>query len=201
MPARSSTVAGPQPTVIELSDRQQRILKQLLRRQTSTQRLVRRVNIILAAADGNNNEQIAKGLGLHRESVRQWRERWLSAAVSLAAVEAKESDDKPLVEAIESVLADAYRSGAPSCFSAEQIVQIIAVACEEPQASNLPITHWTPQDLADEVVKRGLVESISARSAGRFLKRDRSQAAFEPLLAEFCAGRARAVPPGSENGV
>jgi len=174
MPARSRTVAGPQPTVINVSDRQQRILKQLLRRQTSTQRLVRRVNIVLAAADGSNNEQIAKRLGLHRESVRQWRERWLSAAVGLAAVEAKESDDKPLVEAIEAVLADAYRSGAPSCFSAEQIVQIIAVACEDPRASDLPITHWTPQDLADEVVKRGIVESISARSAGRFLKRGRS---------------------------
>jgi putative transposase len=183
MAARSSTVAGPQPTVIELSDRQQRILQQLLRRQTSTQRLVRRVHIILAAADGRNNEQVAKRLGLHRESVRHWRERWLSAASGLAAVEARESDDKPLVEAIEAVLTDAYRSGAPSCFSAEQIVQLIAVACEDPQASGLPITHWTPQELADEVVKRDIVEHISARSAGRFLKRGRSQAASEPLLA------------------
>ena len=103
----------------------------------------------------------------------------------MAAVEAKESDDKPLAEAIEAVLADAYRSGAPSCFSAEQIVQIIAVACEEPQASGLPVTHWTPQDLADEAVKRGIVERISARSAGRFLKSSRSQAASEPLLAEL----------------
>lgn len=178
-------MAGPQPTIIELSDRQQRILRQLLRRQTSTQRLVRRVSIILAAADGSNNEQIAKRLGLHRESGRQWRARWLSAAAGLAAVEAQESDDKPLVAAIEAVLADAYRSGAPSCFSAEQIVQIIAVACEEPSTSGWPITHWTPQDLADEVIHRGIVESISARSAGRFLKRGRSQAASEPLLAEF----------------
>jgi putative transposase len=101
----------------------------------------------------------------------------------LAAVEAKEDADKPLVEAIEVVLTDAYRSGAPSCFSAEQIVQIIAVACEEPPASGLPITHWTPQELADEVVKRQIVERLSARSAGRFLKRGRSQAASEPLLA------------------
>lgn len=178
-------VAGPQPTVIELSDRQQRVLKQLLRRQTSSQRLVRRVNIILTAAAGRNNEQIAKQFGLHRESVRHWRERWLKAVAGLAAVEAKERDDKPLVEAIEAVLADAYRSGAPSCFSAEQIVQIIAVACEDPAASGLPITHWTPQDLADEVLKRGIVERLSARSAGRFLKRRRAQAASESLLAEF----------------
>jgi putative transposase len=185
MQARSGTVAGPQPTVIELSDRQQRILQQLLRRQTSTQRLVRRVNIILAAAAGGNNEQIAKRLRLHRESVRQWRERWLSAAAGLAAVEAKECDDKPLVEAIEAILVDAYRSGAPSSFSADQIVQIIAVACEDPSASDLPITHWTPQDLADEAVKRGIVESISARSVGRFLKQRRSETPSEPLLAEF----------------
>ena len=185
MQARSRTVAGPQPTVIELSVRQQRILKHLLRRQTSTQRLVRRVNIILTAADGSNNEQIAKRFGLHRASVRHWRERWLSAAAGLAAVEAQESDEKSLAEAIEAVLADAYRSGAPSCFSAEQIVQIIAVACEEPQASGWPVTHWTPQDLADEVVKRGIVDRISARSVGRFLKRSRSQAASEPLLAEL----------------
>ena len=170
--------------MIELSDRQQRILQQLLRRQSSSQRLVRRVNIILAAADGSNNEQIAKRLGLHRESIRHWRERWLSAAVGLAAVEAKESVDKPIVEAIEAVLADAYRSGAPSCFSAAQIVQIIAVACEEASASDLPVTHWTPQELADEVVRRGIVDRISARSAGRFLKRSRAKAASESLLAE-----------------
>lgn len=178
-------MAGPQPTVIKLSDRQQRVLKQLLRRQTSTQRLVRRVNMILMAAAGSNNEQIAKHFGLHRESVRHWRERWLSATTGLAAVETNESDDRPLAEAIEAVLADAYRSGAPSCFSAEQIAQIIAVACEEPQASGLPITHWTPQDLADEAVKRGIVERISARSAGRFLKRSGYQTASEPLLAEL----------------
>ena len=162
---------GPQPTVIALSDRQDSILRQLLRRQTSTQRLVRRVNIILAAADGSNNEQIAKRLGLHRESVRQWRERWLAGAASLAAIAAKESDDKALSAAIEALLADAYRSGAPSTFSAEQVVQIVALACEDPQASRRPVTHWTPQELADEAVKRGFVESISARSVGRFLKR------------------------------
>ena len=178
-------MAGPQPTVITLSDRQRSALQSLLRRQTSTQRLVRRVKIIVAAAAGSNNEQIAKHLGLHRESVRQWRERWLNAAAGLAAVEAAESAEQPLAAAIEAVLADAYRSGAPSCFNAEQIVQIIAVACEEPSASDLPLTHWTPQELADEVVRRGIVASISARSAGRFLKRSRSQAASESLLAEF----------------
>jgi len=175
---------GPQPTVIELSVRQRSALEHLRRRQTSTQRLVRRVNIILTAAAGSNNEQTARRLGIYRESVRQWRARWLAGTASLAAIEAEESDDQPLITAIEALLADAYRSGAPSTFSAEQVVQIIALACEDPVASGLPITHWTPQELAHEAVNRGIVKRISARSAGRFLKRSRSEAASESLLAQ-----------------
>jgi putative transposase len=194
-------MAGPQPTEIKLSERQQSALQQLLRRQTSTQRLVRRVNIILAIAEGGNNEQVGRRLGLHRECVRQWRERWLAGQATLTAIESQERHDKPLVEAIEVLLADAYRAGAPSCFSAEQVVQIVALACEEPQASGLPVTHWTPQELADAAVKRGIVTSISARSVGRFLKRGCAQAASEPLLAEQCAGRTGAVPAGSPDRV
>jgi putative transposase len=177
-------MAGPQPTEIQLSERQQCVLKQLLRRQTSPQRLVRRVKIILAIADGGNNEQVARRLGLHRECVRQWRNRWLEGQATLATVAAQASNDKPLIEAIDALLADAYRAGVPSTFSAEQVVQIVALACEDPPASGLPVTHWTPQELADEAVRRGIVTSISARSVGRFLKRGRTQAASEPLLAE-----------------
>jgi putative transposase len=177
-------MSGPQPTEIQLSEKQQCILKQLLRRQTSTQRLIRRVKIIMAIADGGNNEHVARRLGLHRECVRQWRNRWLAGQATLAAIEAKESHEKPLLEAIEALLADAYRAGVPSTFSAEQVVQIVALACEDPQASGLPVTHWTPQELADEAVRRGIVINISARSVGRFLKRGCAQAASEPLLAE-----------------
>jgi putative transposase len=180
-------MAGPQPTAIKLSERQQRILEQLLRRQTGTKRLIRRVSIILAIAEGANNEQVGRSLGLHRECVRQWRDRWLDASDTLAAVEAQESKDKPLIEAIEAVLADAYRSGKPSTFSAEQVVQIVAIACEDPQSSGLPVTHLTHEELAEEAMRRGLVPSISARSVGRFLKRGRSQASPEPLLAELCS--------------
>lgn len=177
-------MAGPQPTEIRLSERQEQVLQQLLRRQTSSQRLLRRVNIILAIADGGNNEQVGKRLGLHRESVRHWRDRWLASQPTLAAIAAQDDGhDKALTAAIEAVLADAYRSGAPSDFSAEQVMQIVALACEDPQAAGLPVSHWTPQELADEAIRRGIVPSISARSVGRFLKRGRPQAASEPLLA------------------
>jgi hypothetical protein len=60
----------------------------------------------------------------------------------------------------------------------------MALACEDPHASSLPISHWTPQELAKEAIRRGIVASISPRSVGRFLKGGTSQASSEPLLAQ-----------------
>ena len=49
-------------------------------------------------------------------------------------------------------------------------VFIIGVACELPEESGRPVTHWTPRELADEVIQRGIVESISPRHVDRVLK-------------------------------
>ena len=76
------------------------------------------------------------------------------------------------------------RPGAPTTFSAEQWCQIIALACEPPEASERPISHWTPRELADEARKRGIVATISERHVGRFLKSGRAQTAQESLLAQ-----------------
>jgi putative transposase len=76
---------------------------------------------------------------------------------------------------IEQVLQDEPRSGTPNFFSTEQVVQIVAIACESPEQSERPVSHWTPRELALEAVKRGVVEKISPRSVGRFLKRSHSQ--------------------------
>jgi putative transposase len=46
----------------------------------------------------------------------------------------------------------------------------VAVACDVPQASNRPVSYWTPRELADEVIKRGIVPTIAPRRIGRFLK-------------------------------
>jgi putative transposase len=85
---------------------------------------------------------------------------------------------------IAETLADAPRPGAPPTFTAEQIVQIIALACTPPADAGRPIDAWTPRELADEAEHRHIVTSISARSVGRFLKTGRSQAASESLLVE-----------------
>jgi transposase len=63
------------------------MLVHLTRRTSSTQGLVRRARIVLAAAKGHNNEQIARMLAINRETVRLWRRVWLDAAELLAALE------------------------------------------------------------------------------------------------------------------
>jgi hypothetical protein len=49
-------------------------------------------------------------------------------------------------------------------------VQIVALACENPQASGYPVSHWSSNELAMKAIKRGIVEKISPRSVSRFLK-------------------------------
>ena len=178
---------GPKPLSVALSEKQHALLEHLSRRQTSSQRLVRRVNTILSAADGASNESIARRLRLDRDTVRMWRRRWQAGAEALAAAEAAGDADKVLLARIEALLDDAPRPGSPGTFSAEQLAQLIAVACESPEDSGRPVTHWTPRELADEVIKRGIVKCISPRTVGRFLKGGRSQAASLNLLAESSA--------------
>jgi putative transposase len=185
---------GPRPEPIILTDRQREMLEQMTRRTNSTQGLVRRARIVLAAAEGLNNEQISRNLGLNRETtVRLWRGAWLSAASRLAAEEVEEATDegeeKEFRLRIEEALADAPRSGTPATFTAEQICRIVALACEDPEECGRPVTHyWSPPELADEAIKRGIVESISPSSVGRFLKGGGPKAASEPLLVKQRAG-------------
>ena len=68
-------------------------------------------------------------------------------------------------------LADAPRPGAAPRLSAEQVCQIVALACEKPAASERPISQWTGREIADAIMQRGIVHTISGRHAARLLKR------------------------------
>jgi putative transposase len=180
---------GPRPQPIVLTETQREMLVYLTRRTSSTQGLVRRARIVLAAAEGLNNEQIARRLGTNRETARLWRSKWLAEAERLVSAE-EEDKKKKLQECIEEdVLADAPRSGAPATFTPEQVCRIVALACEDPrEGSERPVSHWTSVELADEAVERGIVRSISPRSVGRFLGRGRLEAPSDALLAQQRAG-------------
>ncbi len=154
---------------IELSARQREILERLVRSGTTEQRLVQRARIVLAAARGGLSRDLAKDLEVHVDTVGRWRRRWAASQERLAAAEQgpRPSD---LSGCITEILVDAPRSGWPGRFTPEQIVEIIALTCEQPEDSQRPVTHWTPREVADEAVKRNIVPSISARTVGRFLK-------------------------------
>lgn len=140
--------------------------------------LVQRAKIVLLAAAGKNNKTISQELKQQEETVGIWRKRWLSAAEELVTCEGK---PKVLWQVIESTLADAPRPGIEPIFTAEQICQIIALACETPPEY---LSHWTRKTLAEEAIKRKIVETISPTTIGRFLKSGAAKTASVALLAE-----------------
>jgi putative transposase len=177
-----------------VTERQQEVLRSLARSRSCPQGLAHRSEIILLAFDGLTNEQIAERLGGERHAVGLWRRRWQDAFNPLVVIECLEKPSA-LREAIGEALGDRPRAGCGGTFSAEQIAQILAVACEPPDRSGRPVSHWAPRELTDEVIKRGIVPSISVRHVGRFLKGGRPPAAPEPVLAER-----RAEGPGRVRG-
>jgi transposase len=157
--------------------------------------------VVLAAADGANNEAVGRQVGVTEDTARTWRRRWAERAEALLAAEA-EGDDAALEGIVAGVLADEPRPGAPATFTPEQLCQLMAVACEPPGDSGRPIGQWTPRELADEAVRRGIVVSISARTVGRFLVLGggRAQAPPQPVLAHAARRRPRPVRrPGADD--
>jgi putative transposase len=121
-------------------------------------------------------------MGIDPKTVKLWRDRYSVRYEELSRIE-RETPHK-IRKAIEETLSDAPRPGGPPTFKDEQVAAIIAMACEDPSKLGLPFSHWTPELLQIEVVKLGIVESISVRQIGRFLKRKRSAAESCAILAE-----------------
>jgi putative transposase len=163
---------GQSAVVVSVSERQRAILDQWVRNAAATPyRLAQRCRIVLMSCTGMGNTEQARVLGVDRQRVRRWRQRWFSWQNRLAKAEAEGASDRDLAKLMSEALTDAPRAGAPGKFTAEQLTQIISVACESPDACGRPVTHWTPRELVDEVVKRQIVDGISPRHLDRFLKR------------------------------
>ena len=164
---------GPKPPAIHLNDAERQALEKLVRRHNTRQQIALRGRIVLAAADGKNNSQVGKEFAVAVHTARLWRNRWLI----LQPIALKDLS-------IEERLEDLPRPGAPARITADQRCQIEALACEDPEDSERPISHWTNRELADEIKKRNIVDQISPRHAARLLKRGRSQTPLDPLLVD-----------------
>jgi len=154
---------GPKPPAVVLAADERQDLEALLRRHTTAQQIALRARIVLAAAAGHNNAQIARDLALSLPTARRWRERWLIF------------QGIPFSElSLDARLTDVARPGRPIQISDAQVCQIVRIGCEAPADSGRPITEWTGREIADEAIRRKIVAQISPRHAARLVKRGRS---------------------------
>lgn len=162
---------GPKPPKIVLTAKERSELERLVRRRSTAQQLAIRARVVLLAAEGLSTAELARRLDVDIDTARLWRARWVAAGQSRAG------------QSVAERLIDAPKSGRPARITPEQICQIIRLACEIPADSDRPISQWSARELADEIMRRGIVDCISPRHAGRLLKRGRPQAPPDPLLA------------------
>jgi putative transposase len=151
-----ASMAGGIAAPLELTTEQRQELTLLSRAHSTPQKLAERARIVLLAADGVSVTETAQRLCLWRKTASMWRKRWRGADTAKSTAER---------------LSDAPRCGAPGKFAPEQVCAIIALACEDPKDSALPISQWSQGEVARQAVKRGIVPSISHGSVGRFFKR------------------------------
>lgn len=178
----------PKAAVIMLSEAQAQCLRSLASQTTNPYRLVRRASLILGAAAGATNSQLSQEWKIARNQVREWRQRWLENEEKLRLCEEEDPSGMELRQQVLAILSDHQRPGVPVTFTPEQVVQIVAIACEEPQASGRPINRWTPEEIADEAIKRQIVSRISTSSVKRFLGGSPTSAPSESVLVE-CGSR------------
>jgi transposase len=167
---------------IELSEKAREILKEYERGTHSPHHLKIRSEIILRSSEGESNNQIEREMGKDAKTVQRWRDRYSASMEELGHIETE--IPHKLRRSIERVLSDAARSGGPCKFGEEQVAAILALACEDPASLGLPFSHWSSGLLRIEAIKLGIVEEISVRQVGRFLKSGGFEASPKPILAE-----------------
>ncbi len=172
-------MSGPKPNPICVTDLQRAALQAIAQDQKEEHGLVTRAWILLLADQGHGTRQIARRLPISEDAVSGWKQRWRERAqTGLGETQ------------VRTWLCDAPRCGGPATITAEQWCQIMALVCSDPKDSGRPITHWTHRELADEAIKRQIVDTISPGHLGQFLKRSRSEAPPDPLLAASGPGSA-----------
>ncbi|MEV0424842.1 IS630 family transposase [Streptosporangium canum] len=111
-----------------------------------------RAHVVLHAARGRSNAHIARETGLHLDTVRTWRGRFVEEGLP--------------------GLADRKRSGRPPSFTALQTAQVKALACQLPAETGAPLSRWSCPELAREAVARHIAPALSASTVRRWLHED-----------------------------
>ena len=160
---------------VTLTNKQRDVLNQIVTSRAHRQDHIERAKIILLSSNAKQDKQIRSELDLTQPTVSKWRNRWLENKEKLLLIDDAEKGIQYLRKILE-ILSDDPRPGAPSTFTAEQVCQIMSLACERPEDSELPISHWSLNSLVYEIISRGIAESISRSRVAAFLKSWRHQA-------------------------
>jgi transposase len=123
---------------IELEDQEKAVLKRLARSRSTSVRLAERSRIVLLAAAGRTNGEIAQALGISRQKAGRWRDRYHQFGVA-------------------GIEKDAPRPGRKKQISPRKVNQVIKLTTQE-RPDNA--THWSRRLMADRV-------GISDSSVGR----------------------------------
>jgi len=154
---------------IKMSERQEELLKIMSTGRNVKSSYKQRADILLRAKEGETHTSIAKVYDIQINTVIKWRNKWIRNYEEIMKTETEEP--KKLKEKIENILSDCYRSGSKGKFKEEQKTKIIAISLELPEKMGVPISQWSPKQLAKKVMELGIVESISERQVGRYLKK------------------------------
>ncbi len=137
---------------VDLAEDERQCVLELVRRGKQSARTLGRAHILLLAADGKVDTDIAESLHVHVNTVERTRRRFVERGLDRALV------DRP-------------RPGAARKLDGKQEAFVVAIACSQPPAGR---EHWTMQLLADELVRLEVVDSISDETVRRTLQLQRS---------------------------
>jgi transposase len=134
---------------VMLSAGERKVLKKRARGAKTAHRDWLRAQIVLAAARGRASAAIAADLHVSVDTVRKWRGRFAARGLD--------------------GLTDLPRSGRPRRISALERAAVVALACQLPAATGVPLARWSGPELAAEITKAGLASPISPSSVLRIL--------------------------------
>lgn len=148
-PSTTPRKPGRQAVEIVLGQEERVELERVVRAGSTAQGLVRRARVILLAAEGKNNREISRVVGLSENAVGRWRRRFQRG--------------RP------TALRDAPRSGRPSRYTPEQKARVLEKATQAPRDNGLPFSHWSSTDLAKLAKDAGIADSIHPTTVWRWL--------------------------------
>jgi transposase len=171
-------VSRRSPFEVQLCDVDRAVLEERAASRTAAHSEVVRARIVLLAAQGTANVEIAKRVGVCVDVASRWRKRFCQ--LGLAG------------------LTDRPRSGRPRIFGSVVVAGIKALACEPPEQRNIPLSRWSSLELAAQAVTEGLVEAISSSTVRRWLHGDaikpwRYRSWIFPRDPDFAAKAARVL--------